>query len=235
MIIGTDFPKIPFDFLGLHLLELNGFIGNMIVCLLSYYYYKKTTNIFTETNDLFIENWRFFFLVFALCFLFGGFGHLLFYYTDILGKMPAWYLSIIAVYFIERATFAIRYSMQQRAFYYKVALIKMIVFIILETLVVIFVNFSHKPEIGLIIPTVNLLIGLPVCLGVIGRIYQKKVHEAFKYQWISVILLVASMLVQVFKFNIHPQFDRNDLSHMFIAIVLMLFYRTIRCRNFYKI
>jgi len=233
MLIGLDFPKISFEVFGFHFLEPNGFIGNVLLCILALYYYNELNEKFPKTNDLFIKNWRSFYLTFSICFLLGGFGHLLFNYTGVIGKAVSWYLSILSVYFIERATFSLYNSTKQKLLFEKIALIKMIAFMLLETCFVMFIDISHKTELGLIIPSISLAIGLIFCLGILGKMHQKHIHDSFRYQWISVFVIALSMIIQILKINIHPYFDRNDLSHLLLMIVIMLYYRTVRNRNLY--
>ena len=45
MLIGKDFDKIEFDFFGLHLLEPNAFIGDVVILFVALYFAIQITKI----------------------------------------------------------------------------------------------------------------------------------------------------------------------------------------------
>jgi len=234
MLIGTDFPKMEFDFFGVQLLELNGFIGNFLIFLLSLYYYAQIGRKFPQTHDTFINKWRSYYLVFGICFLWGGFGHLLFHYTGVMGKIPSWYLSMVSVYFIELACLSLYFNASRHRWWFGVASMKLCVFAVVETVFLLNIDVAHKPELGIIIPSICSIVGLIFCLGIIGWRNQKNIHDSFKYHWIAVIFLALSALIQLLKINLHHHFDRNDLSHLLLFITLILYYQTIRNRSSFR-
>lgn len=228
MLIGKDYPKIEFELFGLDLVEPNALIGDLVIFLVALYYYLKIGKKRSSSTNLFLKNWKLFYLWFGISFLCGGFGHALFNYTGVLGKSPSWFIGMLAPYFIEQATFSIYPNVSSRKFWKQLSLIKLVLFIFLEIIVLSIFNIDHAPELGLILPTVCSTIGLVFCLGVLGAFYQKRIHSSFKYMWISVIILALSVVPQVFKINFHPYFDRNDVSHVFLIIGLVLYYQAIK-------
>lgn len=228
MLIGQDYPKIEFELFGLNLTEPNAFIGDLLIFLVALYYYFKINKHQSGAGDPFLKNWKLFYLWFGISFLCGGFGHLLFNYTGILGKTPSWFIGMLAPYFIEQATFSIYPHVKSRKLLKQLSLGKLIVFIVLEAVILSVFTIEHAPELGLILPTVCSTIGLLFCLGILGVFYQKRIHDSFKYMWLSVIVLVLSVIPQLMKINFHQYFDRNDVSHILLIFSLVLYFQTIQ-------
>lgn len=225
MLIGVDYPKIEFELFGLKLLEPNAFIGDFLIFLVSLFFYSR----FSKTNSTaFLRNWNQFYLWFGITFLLGGFGHLFYNYTEILGKIPSWLLGLLPPYFIEQAMLSIYPIVEKRKIFKKLSLIKLVVFIVLEILVISLFDLRSAPEKGMIIPTLSSTIGLVVCLGILGVNYQRKIHPSFKYLWYAVIVLLLSAIPQSLKINISQYWDRNDLSHLLLILTLFLYAQTIK-------
>ncbi|HNS42421.1 MAG TPA: hypothetical protein PKN22_06650 [Taishania sp.] len=228
MQIGTDFPKIEFQLFGLDLLEPNGFIGNFLIFLLSMYFYFKVKKIEQQGSNDFLKNWRLFYLFFGFSFFLGGFGHLLYNYFQVAGKIPSWFFSLFAPYYIENAMISIYPNEKRKPLYRKISLLKLVILIAAEAILLINMDISHKPEIGLIIPSLASVLGLVLCLGVLGIYYKTKIHDSFINLWYAMLLLFFSLLPQIFKFNIHPYWDRNDLSHFLLLFTLVLYYQAVK-------
>lgn len=222
MLIGSDYPKIEFQLFGLDLLEPNGFVGNSLIFIFSLIFYFKTKRLQVE-NHVFYRNWRLFFIFFGFTFFFGGLSHLLFHYFGINGKFLSWYLGIFAPYFIEQAMLSIFPDENKRKLFRLLSICKLILFLVIELYVMLFVDLSNAPEKGLLIPSLATATGLILGMGVLGIYYQRIYHQAFKYLVWSVLILFISTIPQMFKINIYPLFDRNDLSH-FLLIVTLFFY-----------
>ena len=101
MLIGKDFDKIEFSFLGLDLIEPNAFIGDLIILITALFLASKLRKF--DTSNTFFKNWRYFFLLFGFGMFLGGVGHLMFNYFGFYGKYIPWLMGIWAVYFIEKA------------------------------------------------------------------------------------------------------------------------------------
>lgn len=234
MLIGADYPKIEFELFGLQLVEPNAFIGDTIILLIALFFYSKL-NRQQYHNAPFLKNWKRFYLTFGISFFFGGLGHLLYNYTGVLGKTPSWLLGMVASFFIEQAMFSIYPTIEKRKILKQISSIKLIVFILLEIIVLATFDLSKTPEKGLILPTLCSTIGLFFCLGVLGAFYQKRIHSSFRFLWYSVFILIAASIPQSLKINFHQYFDRNDMSHVFLIIGLILYYQTIkRYTEFHK-
>lgn len=228
MLIGEDYPKIEFELFGLHLVEPNAFIGDVIIFSLAIYFYNKINKLRSSNETPFLKNWSRFYLWFGLSFLAGGFGHLLFNYTGVPGKIPSWIIGMFAPFFIEQAMISIYPKIEKRNLFSKISLIKLVVFLLAESIVLLTVDISDAPEKGLILPTISSTVGLLICLGILGSSYQKHIHPSFKFLWISMFILILSALPQALKINPSQYFDRNDISHVFLLTALVLYYQTIR-------
>lgn len=228
MLTGKDYPKIEFEFFGLDLVEPNAFIGDTIILFVALFFYNKIKKQQGSESSLFLKNWKLFYLWFGISFFCGGLGHLLYNYTGVMGKAPSWLLGMVASFFIEQAMFSIYPTVGKRKLLKQISLIKLLLFIVLEIIVLSTFDLSQAPEKGLILPTVCSTIGLFFCLGVLGVYYQKRIHPSFKFLWYSMFILIASAIPQSLKISIHQYFDRNDFSHVFLIIGLILYYQTIK-------
>lgn len=133
-----------------------------------------------------------------------------------------------APYYIEQAVFSIYPKISARKPLLKFSLIKLIVFLIIQTYILLTIDLSAKPELGILLPSISSAIGLIFGLGILGAFYQKVVHPSFKYMWMSVLTLFLSTLPQMMKINPHPHFDRNDVSHLLILVTMALYYAGIK-------
>jgi|TARA_R110000737_G_scaffold53512_2_gene75157 hypothetical protein len=226
MKIGSDFEKIEWNFQGFQLLEPNAFIGDMIISVLVIYLVFKLKRL--KVKSTFNTYWLWFFIVFGLGFLTGGFGHLLYNYTGIPGKIPSYFTGILAVYFIEHAMFSIHPNPKQKKLFNKISVYKLVLVLILETLICLFVDLESNPTKGMALPTINSVIGMGFSLGYLGYQYYKKIHSSFRYLLISTFILLPSAIFLAFKINIHPWLDKNDVSHLLLIVSIILYYVCIK-------
>lgn len=226
MLIGKDFEKIEFDLFGLHLLEPNAFIGDCVILIIALYVGLKIKKL-NNTKPFFIY-WKWFFIVFGIGFFGGGLGHLLYNYWGLPGKYFSWYSGLVTSFLIEIAMVSIfPNKIWQKRFNY-ISITKLISAFIAATSIFMTVDLTEDPSKGLIIPTLNSIIGLGLTVGVLGYYYQKKIDVSFKYLWISTLILIPSAFFQAKKINFHQWFDRNDVSHVLLIISLILYYLCIK-------
>ena len=69
MLIGQDFEKIEFDFLGYNFLEPNALYGDTIVAILAVYCAVICSRYYKQTQLIFFKHWKHFFYVFGIGFL----------------------------------------------------------------------------------------------------------------------------------------------------------------------
>jgi hypothetical protein len=225
MLIGKDFDKIEFDFFGLHLLEPNAFIGDVVILFVALYFAFQITKIKRVTP--FLTNWKWFYFVFGIGFFLGGIGHTFYNYLGLSGKYPSWYSGILSTLFVEQAMFSLLKS-KWKNIAIKLSYLKAVLAGIIATLVFATINLEDDVSKGLIVPTLNSVIGLGFSLGFLGYRFSKSIHPSFKWLWISALILIPSALIQAMKINIAPWFDRNDLSHILLIIGMFCYFITIK-------
>ena len=86
-----------FYLLGFKFTELGNFITDIIMAIASYTFYIKLKN---DKDNLYFS---YFFLFMAISSFLGGFGHLLYNYTEKPFQIFGWFFSSLSVYFIEYA------------------------------------------------------------------------------------------------------------------------------------
>ena len=228
MLIGKDFDKIEFSFLGLELLEPNAFIGDLIILITALFLASKLRKF--DVSNPFFKNWTYFFLFFGFGMFLGGVGHLMFNYFGFYGKYIPWLMGIWAVYFIEKAMISLIKN-NYKAFLNKVILFKLFFFISLEVLVFCFLNMSEDHSIGLRIPAINSTIGFIFSLGFLGYKFSKEIDKNFIYFLYSFLLMIPSGIFITYKINIHPWFDKNDFGHLILVLTMILFYKAIKSHS----
>lgn len=226
MLIGQDFSKIQLHLFELDLLEPNTFIGDVIIFFLSLFFAVKTSKL--QGNKPFFKYWTLFFIVFGFSFLGGGFGHLMYNYWGVPGKYFAWYTGIISSFIIEIAFISIFPNEKWRSRLRIISIVKMCLAFILSSYVFYNIDLTVDQSIGLIVPTVNSIIGLGLTVGGLGYYYQIKIDKAFRFFWISTLVIIPSAFFQALKINFAQWFDRNDASHIFLLLTLMLYYKALK-------
>jgi hypothetical protein len=203
--------KIEFEFAGMELLEPMSLVTNWIISITCVVIFTKLYKKKTE----FEHYWTLFFLVFSLSTFSGALSHIFYNYTGLYGKLPPFSLAIIANYFIDRASFTKIQNQKKREFWEWFALAKAIICVILLS---ISVNFM--------IVQVNTAITAAIIL-VWFSISTKDQSDAWKQFLTGIGFLVITASVQIAKLNIHLWFNKDDFSHILIAIAMVFFYRGI--------
>ena len=225
MLIGKDFNKIEFSFLGLELLEPNAFIGDLIILITALFLVSKLRKF--DLSIPFFKYWTYFFLLFGFGMFLGGVGHLMFNYFGFYGKYIPWLMGIWAVYFIEKAMISLLKN-NYEVLINKFILFKLFFFISLEVLVFCLMNMSEDHSIGLRVPAINSTIGFVFSLGFLGYKFSKEIDKNFIYFLYSVLLMIPSGIFIAYKINIHPWFDKNDFGHLILVLTMLLFYKAIK-------
>jgi len=233
MLIGQDFEKMQFDFLGLHLLEPNALLGNTFIFVLSLILYLKIGKPKGNTA-FFTASWRWFFMLCGLSFLVGGFGHVFYNYWGVAGKHPAWYLTILGVFFVERAMISLHPVAKTKALLTKISRIKLVVALLAALYVSLFVDLEADYSKGMIVPTTNSIFGFVYTLGILGYRYARTI-PGFRYFWLSVIILFPAAFFQGLKISIHPWFDKNDAAHLLLDFSLVMYYFGVKAYKGQKI
>ena len=219
MRIGEDYPKIEWEFAGLNLLEPNAVIGDTVIFIVSLYCYYRI-----QKSHPFYKNWSLFYLFLGSSFLTGGLGHLLFDYFGLLGKSFSWLLGIVATYYVEQAMLVFWPKEQQRMRFKQVSKIKMGAFLAFEIMLLLSMKADQDAALGLLLPTVNSILGLGLCLGGVAYYYHRNIHRDFRFFWYGSLVLLPNAVIQGLKLNLDRWFDRNDLSHSLFIFGILLYY-----------
>lgn len=226
MLIGKDFEKIEWDFLGLRLLEPNAMIGDVIIFTVAIYLAIKVQK--NTKNQPFFRFWKWFFIIFGVGFLMGGFGHLFYNYWGVPGKFFSWYSGMFAALMIELAMISIYPKVEWRKTLKGIAYGKLFLSVSIATYIYSTVDLVTDPSKGLMVPTLNSVVGLGLSLGLLGYYYQRKIDQSFRYLWISTLILIPSAIVQSMKINVHQWFDRNDISHILLITSIVFYYTAVK-------
>lgn len=226
MIIGQDFEKMRFSAFGLDLLEPNAIIGDLLIFFLSLFFAFKVYPLISTKK--FFKYWFYFFIVFGFGFLLGGLGHLFFNYWGIPGKYAGWYFSVFSVFFAEQAMLDAWQNLKLKTLFQKISVVKLFIVLIAMFLFYNFSNFEADEQRGLLIPAANSFVGLFSTVGFLSWQFQTKVHDSFKFFWVGVLITIPSGVFQMFKINIHPWLDRNDVAHILLIISIFFYFRAIR-------
>ncbi len=226
MRIGSNYDKIEWKVFNLDLLEPIGFFGDLIIAGFCFYFAYKILKM--NTKVLFYNYWRLFFISFGIAMIVGGFGHLLYNYTGAFGKWFGWLGSLISSIFLEMAFISIYPNPKVKKILYVISYVKLVLMFIIELLILSYAEIDKNQALGLIVPSINFFLGIGFCAGYLGYYYQKTISENFKYFWIGFLVLVPTILLQLFKINPHQYFDRNDLSHIIVILSFILFYQGVK-------
>jgi hypothetical protein len=209
----------------MNLLEPNALVGDLLLFTISIMFYVQ---IRREATNLFVTYWSRFFLIFGISFIVGGFGHVLFNYTQAAGRIPSWYLGLLTPFWIEQAMILLWPQSKTRKLLQQISIIKTVFFLLGLTAYVLVRFNSLSLTTGMIFPTYNAVIGLGSSLGILAVIYQRRFANNFKYFWYGALSFFPSAIIQGIKFNLYPWFDRNDLSHLLLIIGLFFYYKGIK-------
>ncbi|HRO76303.1 MAG TPA: hypothetical protein PLP27_09170 [Crocinitomicaceae bacterium] len=203
-----EFEVIQYHFLGLQLQEPISLIYNWLVAILCLIWFFKLK----PTNES-VKNWRYFFLVFAITGFFAGLAHTFYQYTGIYGKMPHWVGGIVSGYFAGKAMLALLNNSEIKK--------KLLVFLKVKLLVNIALALSFVTFLYVILD--SALTYIIFCAGIsIYLIKRGEKHlKTFVY---AVIISFFGAFGFLFKLDLSLYFNREDFSHLFILISLILFY-----------
>jgi len=226
MRIGEDYPKIEWDFMGFQLLEPNAFIGDTVISIVAVGMFFKARKLYMHSKNSYNFLWMWFFMIFGIGFFAGGIGHLVYNYAGIYGKYGAWYIGIVSTLVLELAM--VSQLRKYKTIVNRLLLFKACLAVVSLTTLVALVDLSSAPSKGLVVPVVNSSIGLLFSLAYLGYCYTKTKSKGFSYLYWSILVFLPTIFLQAFKINIHPWFDRNDLSHVLIILTLFLYFKSLQ-------
>lgn len=221
--ISTEKDIIEFVLFGLDLLEPNVLITDALLGLLSVFFARKIALL--PATHLFFRNWQLFLLLFGVGTILGGIGHAFYNYLDLGGKIPAWLFAIVSVYFIESSMLSIHPNKKFAARLSLFSSVKLVMMLLLLGAVLIFAAPANKINLSILLVILNSLMGVTLSAGFLGlHYYRIGLSSHFIYFFIGVLIMIPSSAVFLFEVNLLRWFDRNDLSHLILAIGISFFY-----------
>ncbi len=221
MILAVE--KIEFAMFGLDLVEPNTLITDGILGLLSMFLGLKIGQLAAPQN--FFRNWQRFLLIFGLGAFLGGLGHVFYNYLGIAGKVPAWVLGIISVYFIEYSMISIHPEKRMITILTRISSIKLIILLGSVMLVLASGDPGNKENLCIVLVILNSLLGVTLSAGLLGlHYYRLGISENYGFLVLGVMVMLPSSAVFLMDINLYQWFDKNDLSHLLLAIGIIIFY-----------
>lgn len=221
--ISSDADIIEFVLFGLDLLEPNVLITDALLGLLSVFFARKIALL--PSTHMFFRNWQLFLLLFGVGTILGGIGHAFYNYLDLGGKIPAWLFAIVSVYFIESSMLSIH---PDQKFAGKLSLLssgKLVLMLLLLGAILVFAAPGNKISFSILLVILNSLMGVTLSAGYLGlHYYRIGLSSHFIYFFIGVLIMIPSSAVFLFEINLLRWFDKNDLSHLILAIGISFFY-----------
>lgn len=203
-----NFEVIQYELFGLTLQEPMALIYNWLVAVLCFVWFLQIKPI-----DKFTQNWRSFFLIFAIATFCAGFAHSLYQYTGIYGKMPHWVGGIISGYFVGKAMLSLLETSSVKKLLNVLLYVKLIVNISLALLLETFTFVLIDSALTYIVYCAGISISLV-----------RKGNSTFKLFVWGVVISFLGAISFILKLDISKYFNREDFSHIFVLASLILYY-----------
>lgn len=221
-MIGADFEKIHFVLFGLDLVEPMAFITDTILGVTSVIFGLLLSKI--KIEHPFRTYWIWFFLIFGIGAFLGGLGHTFFQYWGIPGKFPSWIAGPISIYLLEQGMISAHPDDKKIALFKMLSFWKMILVFVIFTLVCYNAPIHENPQLAFLPTAINTIIGVILTAGFLGNHLAKKVAIEFNYFIYGLIALLPTAFIFLLKINLHPWFDKNDLSHVLMFTGISFFF-----------
>lgn len=203
--------KIPFSLLGFDLLEPMAFLTNGLVAFVCVWGFLKS-------QMLGITKWKYFFLFFSLASFTGALSHLFWNYWGFYGKIAPWLFGVFSSGLLLAAMidlFSFRKS--TRLFFH--------VFIFVKGAAILVLAFSFWNFLFVAIDTI-LSLFLACGLGTIILFFHYGRKDLINIL-IGFIIMLPSAAVFLLKIDLHLWLNREDISHILIALGLFFFTRNL--------
>jgi hypothetical protein len=199
--------KIEFNLFGYALLEPMAMITNVIVvvsCLFAFSRMKHAKLIY----------WRIFLILFALASFFGGLSHLFWNYWEFSGKITPWFFGVLA-------TSTLTYAMVDLFRFDSRAKKIMTMFIVFKAVLILFLAYSNWNFLFVALDTIGSLL-LACGLGS-WFLYSKRALSSVRFISYGVLVMLPAAFAFLLRFDLHRWMNREDLSHLLIALGLLFF------------
>jgi hypothetical protein len=208
----SEFEKIQFDFLGLHLMEPMAILLNCVLCLFSLFaFYQLKKEVYQKDKVNFY--WSKFFLFFAVSTLLGAFGHAFFNYFSFYGKFPCWIFGSLANVFAALGMFQFKTFVKKSSISTKIVIIKSSILLLLA------LYFKQFLFIA-----VDAILTYIAYTGIFAYILYLRGARELKWFSTGVLILFPSSFIFLFKINLNRWMNKDDLSHLLMLTCIYCFY-----------
>lgn len=217
--------SIPFDFndmtkvqwMGITILEPVTVLTNLLITSVCLYAFLKIRKL-EHTNSI-QKLLQYFFLFMAMATAIGGIlGHGFLYVTGMYGKLPGWYISMLAVAFFERASILHARPLMRASlgnFFSVFNYIEVVAFMLLAFKTLNFRFVEMHATYGLFV--------VVFCFELYT--YFKQKDRGSIYIFMGTLLAGIAALTHLFKLGIHEWFNYNDVSHVIMATGIFFYYK----------
>lgn len=215
----TDITKMfRVEWFGITILEPFTAFTNLLiaaVCFFALYGLKKNK----PAENFAQQSLQLFFLLIAFATIIGGVvGHSFIYITGLYGKIPGWYLSMAGVVAFERSVIAHSRPLMHPLvgkFFSVLNIAEVLTFMILSFATLNFSFVEAHAAYGLFV--------VVFCFEL--YVYLKTKNDSFKYIATATLFGLTAALCHAFKLSINYWFNYNDVSHLFMAVAVLLYYK----------
>lgn len=192
-------------------------LTDVIVAIICFVAYRKLNKLQSrgEVHSLF----KYYFLSMGLATFLGGVvGHALMHYLPFYMKLPGWITSMLSVALLERAM--IQYAQRLLnpkvgKFFSKLNIVELITFMILS---LVTLNFQFV--------LIHAAYGIAIVVGGFGGyIYYRERSIGSKQMLLGVLACTIGASFFVFKIGLDKWFNHVDISHVFMMIASVLYYK----------
>lgn len=211
MLIGKNYAKISFEFMGLEWLEPMAILTNLLMCSVAMFAFIRLKNRGGKSGSE--TAWRSFFLLYALAGFTSAFSHGLYNYIGFAGKIPAWGFGVLSVMVLEMIML---YTLKPGN--------KMLSgFSVIKAATVLTLAFSGEFFLPV---AINAVLGLLVIVAPLAMKFTRNGIPGYRNIWLGVSLLIPAAVLYLGKINPHPWMNKDDVSHILMAITIYLFYKS---------
>lgn len=211
--MNPEFDTLPFEMFGLQLQEPMALVTTWCIAIFAIYAYR---NLPTPNTD-FLRFWKKFYFFLAIGMFCGGLGHMLFGYSGIYGKMPAWTFGVLAGVAATLAMFSLVENQKLKR--------RLIQLSILESFAALTLSIATQKFIFVAVDTIlTYLLGC----GAMAFYFYKKGFNGIDKIFVGVLILIPSAFIFLFKIDLHKYLNRDDLSHVLMLVCMIFFYMGVK-------
>ena len=190
---------------------------DVIVAIICYVAYSRLQNLEEqgEVHRLF----KYYFLSMSLATFLGGVvGHALMHYLPFYMKLPGWITSMLSIALLERAMIIYARRLldpKVGAFFSRLNIIELLSFMVLS---LVTLNFQFV--------LIHAAYGIAIVVGGFGLfVYRMERSEGSRLMLIGVLACIIGASFFEFQIGLSKWFNHVDISHVFMMIASVLFYK----------